>query len=195
MAQTHVKDTLFRAIEPIAIEQPELGPALHEAGVQAFNAALGMLPADPGVVSRLKSIWRPSALQAAVMSRQLSVFQDPVGAAEEMLDQGVFDPIRVKALKEIAPPIFQAMRDEMIQRIQEPGFLDSMSYREQVALGALIDIPIHSSMKPEYIAASQALHFTRNQPLPTPAMPGNTNGGRPAGDTPGATAAQITTSR
>lgn len=193
-AAPSIKDTLFRAIEPIAVEQPELGPALHNAGIQAFQAAMGMLPSDPGVVSGLKSIWKPSSLQAAVMSRQLSVFQDPVGAAEDMLTQGIFDPIRVKALKEIAPPIYQQMKDELIMKIQEPGFLDSMNYREQVALGSLMDIPIHSSMKPEYIAASQALHFTRNQPLPTPPIQQSTNGGRPSGEG-GSTAAQITTSR
>lgn len=194
-ASTHIADTLYRAIEPIAVEQPELGPALHQAGVQAFTALRSMLPADPGVVSGLKSIWKPSALQATVMSRQLAVFQDPVAIAEEMLFTGIFDPIGVKAMKEIAPSTYQYLRTEMLERIQEPGFLDSMNYRDQVALGSLMDIPIHSSMKPEYIAASQALHFTRNQPLPTPAIPGSSNGGRPAADTPGATAAQITTSR
>jgi hypothetical protein len=196
MASTHVKETLFRAVEPIAVEQPELGPALHNAAVSAFTAARSMLPADPGVVSGLKSIWKPSQLQAAVMSRQIEVFQDPVGVAEEMLFTGVFDPIRVKAMKEIAPSVFQHMQSELIERIQEPGFLDNMNYKDQWALGSLMDIPIHSSMRPEYIAASQALHMTRNQPLPTPAMPGGSDaGGRPAADTPGATQAQITTQR
>jgi hypothetical protein len=194
-ASTHVKETMYRAIEPITIEQPELGPALHASAVASFQALRSMLPADPGVVSGLKSIWKPSALQAAVMSRQIAVFQDPVGSAEEMLYTGIFDPIKVKAMKEIAPAVFQHMRMEMFQRIQEPGFLDKMNYKEQWALGSLLDIPIHSSMKPEYIAASQALHYTRNQPLPSPAIPGSTNGGRPAADTPGATAAQISTAR
>lgn len=194
-AAPSIKDTLFRAIEPIAVEQPELGPAMHNAGIQAFQAAMSMLPSDPGVVSGLKSIWKPSSLQAAVMSRQLSVFQDPVGAAEEMLSQGIFDPIRVKALRDIAPSVYQQMKDELIVKIQEPGFLDSMNYREQVALGSLMDIPIHSSMKPEYIAASQALHYTRNQPLPTPPIQQSSNGGRPAGENPGSTAAQISTAR
>lgn len=190
-----VKDTLFRGLEPILVEQPELGPAIHQAGVAAFQAIRGMLPADPGVVSGLKPIWKPSRLQAEVMSRQLSVFQDPVGTAEEMLASGIYDPIRVKALKAVAPQTFSQLQIEMLGRIQEPGFLDNMYYKDQVALGALLDIPIHSSMRPEYIAASLQLHTNRNQPLPTPAAPGNTNGGRPAGDTPGATAGQIATSR
>lgn len=192
-AASGIKDTLYRAIEPIAVEQPELGPALHNAGVVAFNAVRGMLPADPGVVSGLKSIWKPSRLQAAVMSKQISVFHDPVGAAEEMLATGIFDPIKVKALKEIAPATYQYMRGEIIMKLQEPGFLDNMQYRDQVALGTLVDIPIHSSMKPEYIAASQALHYTRNQPLPSPSIPGVDTGGRPSETTQ--TQAQVTTGR
>ena len=74
----------------------------HDAGIAAFNVVRGMLPADPGVVSGLKSIWSPSRLQAAVMSKQLNVFHDPVGAAEEMLTSGIYDPISVKALKDLA---------------------------------------------------------------------------------------------
>lgn len=194
-AAPHIADTMYRAVEPIAIEQPELGPALHQAGISTFNAARSLMPSDPGVVSGLKSIWKPSSLQAAVMSRQLAVFQDPVGVAEEMLYTNLYDPIKVKALKEIAPAVFQTLRVEMIGRIQEPGFLDSMDYRSQVSLGSMLDIPIHSSMKPEYIAASQQLHMSRNIPLPTPTIPGSSNGGRPAADTPGATAAQISTAR
>lgn len=192
---THVKDTAFRAIEPIAMEQPQLAPALHKYMVDSFQALRGMMPADPGVVSGLKSIWRPSALQAAVMSKQISVWQDPVSSAEEMLATNIFDPIKVKAMKEIAPATYNFMRGELISRLDEPGFMDSMTYRDQVALGTLLDIPINSSMKPEYIAASQQLHTQRNQPLPSPAIPGSTSGGRPASDTPGATAAQISTSR
>ena len=190
-AAPHVKDTLYRAIEPIAVEQPELGPALHQAGVSAFNAIRALFPTDPGVVSGLKPIWKPSSLQAAVMSRQLSVWQDPVGAAEEMLASGIYDPIRVKTMKEIAPAVFEHLRGQMLMKIQEPGFLDKMAYRDQVAMGSMLDIPIHSSMRPEFIAASQQLHMNRNQPLPSPAIPGSTNGGRPAADNPGATAAQI----
>lgn len=194
-AAPHVKDTLYRGLEPILQEQPELGPAMHQAGVASFEALRSIMPTDPGVVSGLKSIWKPSRLQASVMSQQLEVWQDPVGAAESILSTGVHDPIRVKALKEFAPAVFQHLRVEMLGRITQPGFLDGMNYRDQVALGTMLEIPIHSSMRPEFIAASQQLHVSRNEPLPSPAIPGSTNGGRPAADTPGATAAQISTSR
>lgn len=193
-AVPHIKDTMYAAIEPIAIEQPKLGPALHQASLASFNSMRSLLPADPGVVSGLKPIWKPSALQAAVMSRQLEVWQDPVGAAEEMLSTNIYDPIRVKTLKQVAPAIFQQLRVEMLGRIEEPGFLDSMDYRAQVSLGSLLEIPIHSSMRPEFIAASQQLHTNRNQPLPTPASAG-AGGSRSPADTPGATPAQISTAR
>lgn len=178
-AQT-INDRAYLAIEPLLGDQPELAGALHKATVDRFNTFRAMLPADPGVVSGLKSIWKPSDLQAAVIEKQYEVFVDPVGVAERMLSTGQYDAVQMKALKALNPGLFQHIRQEVLENISKPGVLDKMTINQQIGLGTLIDIPLHSSMRPEFIAASLQLHAKRSQPLPTPGMRQSSNGGRPS---------------
>lgn len=191
-----VKDRLYRAVEPISITQPDLAVGLHKAAIGSFQALKAMMPADPGVVSGLKSIWAPSPLQRAVMSKQYEVFQNPASVAERMLTTGQFDPIQVKAMKEIAPAVFGHLRVALLERVTMPGFLEGVSYRDQIGIGTMLDIPIHSSMRPGYIAASQQIFLDRNKPLATPALPGAAGaGGRPAANNQLATQSQRIESR
>lgn len=182
-AGTHVNDTLYRAIEPIKATQPELGPQLHKAALSAFQALQAMAPKDPGAISRLKTLYKPDPAQADVLSRQLEVFHDPVAAAQDMLKSGRFDPVKVEALQQFAPEIYQQLRTGLMETVTKPGVMDKMSYQDQVVISALLDIPTHSSMAPQFIASQQQLFLQRNQPNPTPrvSMPGGSNGGRPPG--------------
>jgi hypothetical protein len=191
-----VNDTLYKSVESLGITQPELGAAVHAAGVAAFKSMLESVPRDPGVVSGLKSIWKPSMLQAEVLSRRLQVFHDPVGQAEEMLSTGDFDPIKIKTLKAVAPAVYQELRMGVIDRIAEPGIMDKMSYNDQIGVGTMLDIPIHSSMRPEHIAASQMLFQVRKEPMPMPVKSSEgSSGGRPAGNNENATQSQRITDR
>lgn len=160
-----IRDYLYKQIEPLAAVQPKLAPALHQAGVASFEALQAMLPKDPGVISKLQSIWKPSDVQAVVMAKQLEVFHDPVGVATDMLRTGQFDPVKISAMKDLSPQIWQTMRVELLKRVTSPEVRDKMSYQDQIGLSAMLDIPIHSSMQPSYIATSQAMFTQRSQPL------------------------------
>ena len=160
-----IKDTLFKAVEPLGVAQPYLTPALHQAALTAFQAVMGMLPKDTGVISGLQSTWKPSLLQAVVLSKQLSVFHDPTKEAADMLKSGNLDPIKMAALKEIAPNTWQDMRLGVLQRITDPAIASKMTYRDQVQLSSMLDIDIHSSTTPQQIASSQAIFAQRAKPL------------------------------
>ena len=196
-ASPTINDRLYKGVEAVGITQPELGPAVHAAGVAAFRSMLSTVPRDPGVVSGLKSIWKPSMLQAEVLSRRLEVFHDPIGQAELMLSTGNFDPIKIKTLRDVAPAIYSELRQGVLERISEPGMMEKMTYNQQIGIGTMLDLPVHSSMRPEHIASSQQLFLVRNQPLPMPVQGGEgKNGGRPsATDNANATKSQKITDR
>jgi hypothetical protein len=168
-------DSIYRALEPLSATQPHLTPAMHASALTAFQALQELAPKDPGVLSGLKSIWKPSELYATVLSKQLAVFHDPVGEASMMLQTGGFDPIKIEAMKEMAPNTWANLRVELLQRISQPGVLDRVSYRDQIGLSTMLDLPIHSSMAPEYIATSQQMFLERSQPLK--ASPRQSQGG------------------
>lgn len=191
-----INDTMYKAVEPLIAHEPALAPALHKAGVDAFNGILADLPRDPGSVSALKSIWQPSTLQAETLARRLAVFHDPVGEAETMLETGSFDPIKVKTLKVVAPAVWQKLRIDVLGRLEDPAVLDKLSYQDQIGLGTMLDINMHSSMRPEQIATSQQIFLRRKEPLPTPTPAGSQTqnpGGRPAANSPSATQGQKVT--
>ncbi len=158
-------DTIFRAVEPLSLSQPNLAPAMHASALNAFRALQAMAPRDSGVISGLKSLWKPSDVHAMIFAKQLAVFHDPVGEAENMLRTGQFDPIKVKALRDMAPAIWQDVRVALLERITQPGVVEKMTYNDQVGLSTMLDIAIHSSMRPENIATSQQMFVDRNQPL------------------------------
>jgi hypothetical protein len=190
-----IQNTLYRAVEPLQATQPALAQGLHQIGLASFKALQQLAPKDPGAISALKPIWKPSDIHAAVLSRQLAVFHDPVGESEAMLATGKFDPIKIEALREIAPNTWQSLRLGLLERITDPEVNKKLSYREQIGLSTMLDIPIHTSMSPHYIATSQAMFAQRSQPLAANPRMG-AGGGMPSpGDNPNATQAQKSTAR
>ena len=195
-AAPNIKDTLYKSLEPLSISQPQLTPALHKAALVAFQALYGMTPKDTGVLSGLKSIWKPSQLQAAVLSKQLSVFHDPIGEAVSMLKTGEFDPIKVMTLKEVAPSSWQELRLGVLTRITDPKINAKLTYREQVGLSTLLDLPVHSSVQPQQIAATQQLFVNRSKPLTATPRMGPAGGmPTPPSNNSNATSAQRSTER
>jgi hypothetical protein len=188
-----VNDTLYEGVTQLAGEQPALMAKMHALGASAYRELLRGTPRDPGTVSGLKSIWGPSPLQAIRLGRQLEVFHDPIGEYERMLTTGSFDPIGVKMLKAAAPAIYQEGRSLLLARLGEGNLLESMSYPDQIALSTMLELDIHSSMRPEHIASSQALHLARKEPMEMPIKPAGSAGGRPPSGSSDATASQQVT--
>ena len=160
-----IKNYLYQQLQTMNTAQPELAPAIHQAGLTSFAALQAMMPRDPGARDKLQSLWKPSDVAAVIMSKQLEVFHDPVGVAEQMLSAGQFDPIKTKALRELAPNIWQDMRLNLLRRVTSPEVQSKLSYQEQIGLSAMLDIPLHSSMDPKYIVMSQQMFQDRNEPL------------------------------
>lgn len=185
-----VNDTLYEGVTQLSGDQPALMSKMHALGANAFRELLRGTPRDPGTVSGLKSIWNPSPLQAMRLGRQLEVFHDPIGEFEKMMSTGSFDPIGVKMLKAAAPALYQEGRSLMLARLGEGNLLESMSYPDQIALSTMLELDIHSSMRPEHIASSQALHQARKEPMEMPIKPQGGAGGRPPSGSSDATSAQ-----
>jgi len=190
-----VQNTVFKAVEPLSVAQPDLAAGMHKAGLAAFTALAALAPKDPGVLSKLASIWKPSDIESAVLSRQLAVFHDPVGQAVDMMKTGAFDPIKVQALRDFSPSLWQEMRVGLLNRITQPGVREKLSYQDQAGLSAMLDISIHSSMEPGQIATSQQMFLDRNKPLAANPRMGQGGGMPNPSDNVNSTSAQRSTER
>ncbi len=173
------KDAAFFAVQPLMGEYPEFAKGLHDAFVTAFNGLITFIPRDPGLAtSRGKSLWSPSDVQMRQTEKALSVFHDPIGAIESILN-GAADVIVVKALKTMYPPLYEEMRNGLVSKMMDPAFLNSLSYADQARLAIMTEIPLHSSFTPRSIAQSQSIYARASQNRPAPTNSGGGSGGRP----------------
>jgi hypothetical protein len=186
-----IKDTLFRAVEPIAGEHPEFAAAIHKAAADQFIALFQHMPRDPGkAFANMKSLWTPDGIMMESFARTYEVFHNPVGVAARYLEHPNSITIEgSRALQQFNPQLFTQLRVEMIQKLGEPGVLENMSYSEQVGLGQLLDLRIHSTQDPEFIQAQLMMFQNRKEPLPARPSAGN-NSNNPSGTSQGMTASQ-----
>jgi hypothetical protein len=193
-----IADRAYKAVAPISGEHPDFAKAVHDHVVSRYAALVEQSPKDPGQsIIRGKSTWAPDFISTEKFSRWYEVFHDPVGVAKRMLDTGEIHPESAMALKAMSPETFGELRIGMLERLSEPGQMEKLSYREQISLGGLLDVPLNSASTPRFISAQQAMFTKRNQPQPvnsarsasTNPSGSGMNGGRPSG----ASAAQMIT--
>lgn len=189
-----VRDTIFRAVQPLNIEHPELAAAVHAHAVARFQFLLSKLPKDPGLAfNRLQSLWKPDQVATEKFSRYYEVFQNPVAVAVKAMETGKVTLEAAEGLREMNPELWTQVRSNLLYRISHPEVLGKMSYDDQVHMGILLGINLHSTMNPQFIAAQQQMFTERNQPLEmNPRVQPGGGAGRPSGGSPGpsATAAQ-----
>lgn len=190
-----VKDTLYKSVSPLADYHPEFAAALHDLGVKQFQFLFDKLPRDPGLAfDRLKSLYKADPVTMEKFARYYEVFQDPAGVMRRTLMTGSITPEAAEGLREMQPAMFAQLRVTMLERLSNPKIMNALSYNEQVGLGNLLQIPIHSTMTPQFVAAQQQMFQARQQLSPIAPQPGATGsaGGRPSGpaNNPEATSSQ-----
>lgn len=190
-----VRDTLYKSIGSVAAEHPEFAAQLHGQSVARFQFLLSKLPKDPGLAfSNLKSMWKPDDVATEKFARYYEVFHDPVGVMVRSLKTGQITMEAAEGLKEMNPELWQTLRVNLLDRLSDPKVTKHMTYSDQVHMGMLLGIPLHSSMNPQFISSQQQMYTERNQPLEmNPRIQPGGGAGRPSGPGPAATSAQRTT--
>lgn len=175
------RDAVFKAVEPLIGEHPEFAKSITDSYSTAYAGLLQFLPRDPGqAFSRLKSLWNPTDVQIAQFQKAYAVFHDPMGTIEAVMETGSVDATTVAALKTMYPSLYGELQMQMVNRLTDPAFMQSLTYGDQARLSILLDIPLHSSFTPRSIAQTQAMY---RKPRPEEIQQGGSgggNGGRPA---------------
>lgn len=189
-----VRNTLYRSLEGASVEHPAFVASMIDTADKQFQAMAARVPRDPGTMrSRMKSMWAPDDVSTEKFARAYEVFQNPVGVARRALETGEISVEAARALREVSPALFQELRVGMLEKLSDPANLAKLSYGEQVNLGRLLDITIHSTQTPRFIAAQQAMFQERNQPLTVRPPGGSTSNNPSGGRPPGASAASAIT--
>lgn len=186
------RDALYKALQPMHLAGlPSLAEGLHKSAVSQFQALMDFIPKDPGTqISMGKSLWEPDKQAIARLRDGLTVFHDGVGSVERMLSNttGAVTPALAEALRAFHPEIYQDIRSDVMTKAS--GWDINTDLHTQANIGLLLDIPMHSTQRPEWIAAQQMMYQQRNQPGKPKSSSGG--GGSGAGNSM-ATPAQMVT--
>lgn len=181
-----VRDTLYKNLGGLAQHQPDLAVSMHSAAVEKFQWLLDKVPRDPGLAfSNMKSLYKVDPVAREKFARYYEVFQNPTAVMTTALRTGQITVEGAEGLREMYPPLFNALRFEMLNRLADKKVQKAMTYAQQVHIGTLLDLPVHSTMMPQFISNQQQMFQQRNQLQPISPQPGvgNSSGGRPAAST------------
>lgn len=187
-----LRDTLYRSVQPLSFEHPELAATMHQLGIKRFQFLMSKLPKDKGLAySHLKSLWKPDKVEVEKFSRYYEAYHDPVGVLTRALDTGKITAEAAEGVREMNPELWTHFRAALLMRVSDPEVMKNVSYQDQVHLSLLTGINFHASMDPRFIASTQQMFTERNQPLEmNPQTQPGGGAGRPAANSPQATSAQ-----
>jgi hypothetical protein len=194
-AASSVPDTLYKGIQPLSPFHPELAAAIHGQAVAQFKILYDSLPKDPGLAySALQSLWKPGDVETEKFARAYEVYHNPVEVMMKSLETGQITPEASKAMQDYWPELWGHLRVEMLQRVSDPAVWKSLGYANQVNLGLMLGVPLHSTMTPQFISQQMQMFTQRKQLQPMGPQTGASQGSGSAGGRPAenrqATAAQ-----
>lgn len=191
-AAPSVRDTLYKGVAHFDLSHPEFAQEAHKAATEQFMWIYNKLPQDPGnAFSNMQSLWKADPLQTAKFSRYYEVFQNPAGVMMRALSGSRITPEAAEGLQNMSPALFTYLRTAMLERVSDPAVMKKMSYQDQIQVGLLTGLTLHSTMTPQFIASQQQMYQERSQKLPMNSQPGaeGNSGGRPDTQSPFASSA------
>lgn len=179
-----IEDLAYQAVEPLVGHQDEFAKSMYDTIIASFRALQSFLPKDPGnVFSKSQSLWVPNAIQRLQIGKAIAVWNDPVGAIMHVTSSKVPDPFTVSVIKAVVPGLYTEMQSELLLKLSDPAFLNSLDIPAQTYYSVITGVPIHSSMSARSIAQGQELYRAKKeQQLAQKGSGGRSggSGGRPA---------------
>lgn len=139
----------------LRVENPKAADQVEQSAMAKLSFLWDKLPKNPGLGSPLDGFARGQRMSDAAVhdfARYAAAAETP----QRMLDElaaGRLSPQTVEATKAVFPETFSAVREQLINRMDEMG---KMPYARRVQLSVLFETPLDSTMRPETVAALQA---------------------------------------
>jgi hypothetical protein len=173
----HIPDAPKTAAAAEAVRRREAAWLLKEAPKSPATIA------NP-VLARMARQTPPTTVDALKWLRKVKTIEDPMSAVRAF-EQGRLTTDHVRALEVGKPAVLQMIRNAVTQQITEHNA--DISYQSRIQVGVLTGVVTDPSLRPESIAAGQAIYQKRKaqQAPQKPEQPGQPQqsapGKRPAG--------------
>lgn len=134
-------------------EQGDAGPVVAAAAAaaaeRAKNYLLAKAPRNPHAGSQWADRWTPTDQQARDWSRRVNAVRDPLKALRTVMSTP-FATIEAEALREAAPAIWAAAREQVIADAEK--LARNLPPAHAMAVGRAFDVPLHPYQLPGAMA-------------------------------------------
>jgi len=158
---------ITRALEPVQREHPQLAAATAALALRKVEYLLAKAP-EPPRTSPLTPAWQAPAPAESEIDRWAKILravEDPLSVLED-LAHGRLSVEAATALRELEPELFEEMKREMIQAIEETG--KSVSYEDRLQLSLFFGVPMDPTMDPSFIRTVQSTYQQAAPPTDQP---------------------------
>lgn len=159
----------------IPTQAPRVAMAMSSAAARGEKflldkAPIGLVDTD-ALLPQMQPV-DPDPVELARYARYVQVVDDPYSVLDEFAD-GTLTVQHTEALKTVYPEIFKDVQGRVWNQLAEEKELPPYEFRLQ--LGTLFDLPTDKSLRPESIAAAQAVYADRMERAqnPTPSKGGS----------------------
>jgi hypothetical protein len=164
-------DRVASALGPVADTTPSVAAALTATASRAvgFLADRAPRPDDPlADIPALKSDWQPSEAERRKFERYVAAVSNPTAIFED-LAHGRVTKEAVEALQSVYPQMHEQLKASVLDQLSRtPNTLD---YRQRLAWGELLGMPLTPSARPERLLALQMSHHAAAPQQPAPKGP------------------------
>ncbi len=157
-AQMKIHDQLA----PLWQLHPHVADELEMLAINTPQYLMDKMPKDPGNVMRWgKSEWRPSDYQILQWGEHFRGALAPIETFEDMMETGYITPQAAEAIRTLHRPLYDKMQEEVFMRADE--LREKLDHGGQVRISVFFQVPVTSTMRPEFRAFLKERHMLRAQ--------------------------------
>lgn len=104
--------------------------------------------------------WKPTKSDAEKFARYWQAAMDP-GSVIDDIGRGTISPESVETLKELYPRMFETTRQALMA--SAANIRERVPYAKRIHLGLMFDVPLDPTMRPDFIARTQASYQQQPQ--------------------------------
>ena len=153
---------IHNELTPLRKYAPGVADELEMLSISVPLYLADKMPKDPGNVMRWgKSEWRPDDYQILRWGEHMRGAVTPVETFETMMETGYITPQAAEAVRTLHPQLFDKMQLEVFERADE--LKTKLDHGGQVRVSLFFDVPVTSTMRPEFRAFMKERHALKAQ--------------------------------
>src|SRR5690606_2068760 len=145
---------------------PRIAQAIADREMAKLEYLKSQLPPDPRVATVRPREATANLVEVRRFAEVKRAVEEPVEAIKDVID-GRMSPRAAEAVRQVFPRLYQAMADELVEKLSESDLPIPFERLVRAAL-AFPDVPLSVNTRPEYGAERQAEYAQARQTPQTP---------------------------